>query len=454
MLELEPGDGGSPEMLRYLVHLLMLSLLWLCMPGCGQAQGDGAVRWLQQPILGGHEVEQGQFLEVVMITVATPDGFISMCSGTLISPRVVLTAAHCVDFQGLKADHVVVKFGESRTSSESIKAMDFRIHPDWNSHSLINDMALVRLERDAPAEAIPVPYLPASMKLTQDDVGTSLLFVGFGVNSWGSDGIKLWMETPLDIVCTRPYGCSYAKTNTICIKQEGTGICSGDSGGPALMERDGVQYVVGVNSYTAEGCQWFGCGTKVDEFQDFIEEYLGAADGTDCDTDEQCASMHCADGVCCAQDCDGSCQACNLPGMKGTCSDVADGTPCPDGNLCNGQEICTGGICQKAQVMVCDDEISCTKNLCDPKTGCVYKPDSLSCFDDDPCTRDLCDGQQGCAHEAMPDGTPCDLNATCIQGKCEYPPEESSGCGCTSSSGPAGVPALLLLLSVLGRQSS
>jgi uncharacterized protein (TIGR03382 family) len=404
-----------------------LALLAACGPGAAELTSG------QIPILGGQQVAEGEYLEVVLVNAQD-----FMCSGTLITPRVVLTAAHCLDFPGLLARQVVVRFGESQIQSSGILAGEFLIHPDWDSDALLNDLALIRLERNAPIEARPVPHLPQALELTGGDVGADLLFVGFGVNSWGGSGIKMQMNAALQIVCTRTYGCHYAKPNTICIDQEPTGICSGDSGGPAFVERDGVRYVAGVNSYTSEGCQYFGCATKVDEFQAFIDDFVGAADGTACELDDECASRVCSDGVCCDQDCDGLCQACDLPGQEGTCGSLPDGTRCDDGDHCNGQETCQAGSCEAGQALVCEDAIGCTRDLCDPKTGCVFPPSILECFDDNPCTDDLCDPQSGCQHTALPDGTVCDLGSTCAAGLCVASASDD-GCGCGHSGASSGL---------------
>jgi hypothetical protein len=52
----------------------------------------------------------------------------------------------------------------------------------------------------------------------------------------------------------------------------------------------------------------------------------------------------------------------------------ANGDPCPDGDLCNGDEICIGWICTAGEPPVCDDDDSCTSDSCDTFQGCVHDP--------------------------------------------------------------------------------
>ncbi len=438
--------------------MLRRGTVWMLVGLVGAAAcGTGERRetaFVNNPILGGELVEEGDYMEVVLILANIPGDYSFMCTGTLISKRVVLTAAHCLDHEDLQPDGVVVRFGFSVGDSVRVRASEFLIHPNYSEAYLRNDIGLIRIERAPPVAVQFAPHLPKGLQITETDIGTDLLYVGFGVNDLGTDGVKVWMTHPLQWVCTRAGGCNPGQRYTICIDQEQTGICSGDSGGPAFIERDGRRYVAGVNSYTGynpdtgQSCIWFGCSTKVDEFQEFIDDFVGDPDGTPCELDEDCASMECSDGVCCAEDCDGRCMDCSLPGLAGTCVPVSDGIPCLDSNLCNGDEICLAGECLAGEPLACSDEVECTKNLCDPKTGCVFQPSTVNCFDDNPCTRDWCDAQEGCWYEDYPDGSICGLNSEnseCQAGQCvELPAEEDCGCG-------AGVPssgAWLLLVAM------
>jgi hypothetical protein len=64
----------------------------------------------------------------------------------------------------------------------------------------------------------------------------------------------------------------------------------------------------------------------------------------DCARDDECATGHCADGVCCNNACDGQCEACDLPDSRGVCNPVTGeprgirkGCPVPGAGICSVQ---------------------------------------------------------------------------------------------------------------------
>ncbi len=137
-----------------------------------------------------------------------------------------------------------------------------------------------------------------------------------------------------------------------------------------------------------------GCGARCN-----TELPLGAA----CAIDPDCRSGFCVSGICCDRLCDGDCEACASSGLctpepsttvcrspadacdavetcdgsSGFCpADLLepDGTACPDGDLCNGDERCVSGSCIAPLPLVCDDLDPCTADMCDPATGCFADP--------------------------------------------------------------------------------
>jgi hypothetical protein len=280
------------------------------------------------------------------------------------------------------------------------------------------------------------------MGITDVDIGRPLEFVGFGVTETGSSGVKLTVHNNLDWICV--YGdCDVlgGTINTICHDQVPGGTCSGDSGGPAFVNRMGKEYVCGITSYgDVPECEVYGCSTKVDEFEDFIRSFGGDPNGTACTENVDCISNACVDGVCCENECAGRCFTCNQLGSLGRCIPLPDGSPCPDGDVCNGEEVCSDGSCQRGEPLQCRDSIDCTTDSCDPIRGCEYLPLAADCDDQEVCTRDLCDLQLGCVHEPLTDGLECAKNMICVAGECRKVPSDG-GCG-----GPARPSVLLLLI--------
>ena len=142
----------------------------------------------------------------------------------------------------------------------------------------------------------------------------------------------------------------------------------------------------------------------------------------------------------------GACDVAELcDGVSDDCpadSFAPDGTPCADGDLCNGEESCAGGICTAGTPLDCDDGNACTADGCDPALGCFHGP--VVCDDGEPCNgSESCDPLLGCvAGTPLPEGADCgdgDLcngTETCQAGACtgSAPPDCDDGNACTADS--------------------
>jgi slime mold repeat-containing protein len=121
----------------------------------------------------------------------------------------------------------------------------------------------------------------------------------------------------------------------------------------------------------------------------------GANDGRPC-----CTAAECPGGTCGGNDCSRNrddvpgccrCDCTKAPITCGSCDDgnpcttdrcdpdvgcthatVADGTPCSDGDVCNGEETCRAGTCAAGAAPSCDDGDACTVDRCDASRGCLH----------------------------------------------------------------------------------
>jgi len=408
--------------------------LALCLAAC--ASSEAPEYWARFfPIINGEPDTSPAHAAVVEMDAS--DGGVNgwMCSGTLIARRVIMVAAHCVNPEPgvtAAAENILIRFGNSLFEGMVPRNVaEVAVHPEWDSANIVNDIALLRLASDPPPEIEPIPHLPANLKLTSADIGLAIEFVGFGstIPGGGGEGTKMHVTNNLSVICPGPSRCRQANPRTICTDMDPGGTCSGDSGGPGLVVREGREYVAGVTSYGDGYCTYMACSTKVDEFEDFISNFLGRPTGEACALDGDCETGICADGICCEERCP-LCQSCNQTGSLGTCRPVADGTGCDDNTICNGRETCLGGQCQTGTPLACSDNVACTRDRCDPTEGCVFAPVALECWDDDACTEDVCDAAQGCRHPPAPDGTSCGPGKTCQKGKCS-----GGGSGCATTQG-------------------
>lgn len=91
--------------------------------------------------------------------------------------------------------------------------------------------------------------------------------------------------------------------------------------------------------------------------------------GQTCAANTTCLSNICSDGVCCNSACTSTCQACNVAGGMGTCSNLPlytnDTSP-----VCSGTSTCNGaGACKLRNAEVCVNDGDCASNKCLLDTG-------------------------------------------------------------------------------------
>lgn len=186
----------------------------------------------------------------------------SICTGSLLSKRVVLTAAHCVDDENLKA--VVAVFTTDITkenaAESAVRVARVRIHPDYNGQ---NDMAVLLLAADAPAD-FQFAKLPET-DITSELKGKRLTLAGYGVTNPLVNALEMDEKTGELVIKPLPSEGDgvlrqVSGIETLAISPDGKefmvsgydgkkGACHGDSGGPAyLTQKDGSFLLVGVTS--------------------------------------------------------------------------------------------------------------------------------------------------------------------------------------------------------------
>ena len=191
----------------------------------------------------------------------------SGCTGTIVHQAdghvYVLTAAHCFQFGAI--EYVVVGDNYNSPDATALLVNDYQVHSQFSQQNLSYDFAMVRAS-SFQFQASVIPPLPPSLDTIQ--TGTPVEHVGYGVTSYPNGSTTQRHRTTGQI--------AQAATLQISYNQPQSGPCSGDSGGPNLVEIGGQEYVGGVTSYGDEGCAIQGVSGRVSAiYNSFIVPFIG-----------------------------------------------------------------------------------------------------------------------------------------------------------------------------------
>lgn len=143
--KLSPGQSiRSNKVLKMKVVLALCCLAVAAVSAASFDRGASNSR-----LFGGYLAYPGQFPHQVSIRLNITGKFVHNCGGSIITDRLIVTAAHCfvADIPELNRYRLVLGAHNNTGDGETYLVQRSFVHPGWDVKRIIHDIALAQTER-------------------------------------------------------------------------------------------------------------------------------------------------------------------------------------------------------------------------------------------------------------------------------------------------------------------
>lgn len=251
----------KPALKLSVVLCLPFALLSACSKSSDNFSGSCEVSGESFGIVGGKTLGSGNMLSATTVFIVHKkyNDETSICTGTLIAPDKVLTAAHCTSSWGGVSKIAFSNNVDCVANNVSLKTRDVSataVHPDYSyyrsgTEQTAADLAIMKFSGELP-EGYTVRDLPS--RSYQINPANDLVMAGYGTTDYyAEDSGTLRFTTAQGSRLSDSYLRANAKTSTqvkdgFVLEQRYNGVCSGDSGGPLYTYDNGRLVLIGITS--------------------------------------------------------------------------------------------------------------------------------------------------------------------------------------------------------------
>jgi len=214
------------------------------------------------------------------------------CGGSIIDRNWIVTAAHCTVYDNgtpIPVSEMSVKAGATNPylpgQGREYQVSEVIIHEAFNSRTLANDIALLRLESPVTVDdASPVRLLTTGdVSEGAADPGVMAWVTGWGLTSVNPETSPVRLQkAELPIVSNQQASLVWGSIPPNVIMagyiDGNKDVCNGDSGGPLVVPVSGELKLAGIVSWGSTLCETYSGYTKVSAFGDWIRAKSGISE--------------------------------------------------------------------------------------------------------------------------------------------------------------------------------